>query len=487
MKNYIKELSRDLFLVLIILITGCDQKVKVERPNFIVFIADDISWNDFGCYGNKVVQTPNIDRMATEGVKFTNAYLTTSSCSPSRISIMTGRYPHNTGAAELHTEPTEDFSTIASKLKENGYYTGQAGKWHMGKKIKAGFDAIQENRNKNGDGGEEFWIKSLQNRDENKPFFFWFASHDAHRIWGPNDFSGTHVPDKVAPPITLVNGMDTKVDLAKYYDEIKRFDHYIGTVEEELKNQGVLDNTVIIIMADNGRPFPRDKTRVYDSGVKTPFIVKWPGGINYSGALCHSLMSSIDVAPTILDIGNIDSPVSFQGKSFKVLLNHPEEPFREYVFAEHNWHDFEAHERMVRNSDYLYLQNARPQFANQGPADAIRSPSFSELLRNKDSLSRIQYDIFLAPRPEEELFDIINDSLQINNLIPDNNYVHVRAKLKNVINQWMEETGDNVPANLTIDGFDRTTGIKFKNDVNIRGEMPGTANNAEKIDKKGAF
>ncbi len=274
MIRYFNRFFQTLILAASTILMGCAQPVDSIRPNFIIFIADDISWDDFGCYGNEIVQTPNIDRIASEGLKFTNVYLTTSSCSPSRVSIMTGRYPHNTGAAELHTEPTFDFPTIAGELKENGYYTGQAGKWHMGNKIKGGFDVVQESRNENGDGGEELWISTLRNRDKNKPFFFWYASYDAHRIWGPNEFSSTHNPNDIVPPITLVNSSSTKLDLAKYYDEVKRFDHFIGRVEEELKNQHILDNTVIIIMADNGRTFPRDKTRLYDSGIKTPFVVK---------------------------------------------------------------------------------------------------------------------------------------------------------------------------------------------------------------------
>lgn len=402
---------------------------------------------------------------------------------------MTGRYPHNTGAAELHTEPSIDFSTIGSELKLNGYYTGQAGKWHMGEKIKNGFDLIQTDRKKNGDGGEEYWVEGIQKRDKTKPFFFWYAAHDAHRKWGPNEFSGTHSADKIVPPITLLDGPETKLDLAKYYDEVKRFDHYIGKVEEELRKQGESDNTVLIIMADNGRPFPRDKTRVYNSGMKTPFIVKWPNGIKSKGTVSNSLISSIDLGPTILQLGNIEAPESFQGQSFMSILKSPEKPFRKYAFAEHNWHDSEAHERMVRNSDYMYVFNSRPQFSNQGPADALVSPTFKELVQGRENqkLSLAQSDIFLAPRPAEELFDCRKDSLQLNNLISNDDYETVHKELKNVLINWMEQTGDNVPKNLTKDWYSRTTGKRIEEAMNIRGEMPGVANNADKINESGGF
>jgi N-sulfoglucosamine sulfohydrolase len=137
---------------------------------------------------------------AREGIRFTNAYVTTSSCSPSRCSILSGRYPHNTGAAELHTPLPSDVLTFAEKLKEAGYYTAQAGKWHMGESATRGFDLIQENRKLDGDGGEARWISTLQQRPNDRPFFFWFASYDAHRTWGANDLSGTHDPAKVVIP-----------------------------------------------------------------------------------------------------------------------------------------------------------------------------------------------------------------------------------------------------------------------------------------------
>ena len=218
-------------------------------PNVVVFIADDVSWNDLSCYGNTAVQTPNIDLLARNGMRFNNAILTTSSCSPSRISVMTGRYPHNTGAAELHTEPEVNFESLASRLKNNGYYTGQAGKWHMGELLRLGFNRIFDNGKQNGDGGENMWIPSLRERDQDKPFFYWFASYDAHRPWGPNELAKTINPDQIEVPPTLVDNDSTRADLSKYFIEIKRFDFHVGEVVKELKRQGVYDNTVIVVMA----------------------------------------------------------------------------------------------------------------------------------------------------------------------------------------------------------------------------------------------
>ncbi|MCX6327238.1 MAG: sulfatase [Bacteroidia bacterium] len=460
-----------------------------EKPDIILFLADDVSWNDLGCYGNKEVMTPNIDRLASNGIRFTNFFLTASSCSPSRNSIITGRYPHNTGAAELHTEPPLEMVSFTEILKQQGYYTAQAGKFHMGKYALRGFDLTNQDARLNGDGGEELWIKTLQDRPKEKPFMMWYASYDAHRPWGTNEFSGTHNPANVTPPFYLADAKGTKSDLAKYYDEIARFDHNIGLVMDELRKQKVLENTIIVVMADNGRPFPHSKTRVNDRGMKTPFIIYWPKGIGEKERVCQSLVSSIDIAPTLLALASAKIPESVQGVSFKSLLDNPGKSFRNFVFAEHNWHDYEAHERMVRTKDFLYILNSRPQFANSGPADALGSPSFQDLLNlNKDGeISPVQADVFLVPRPKEELYQNTSDPDQLKNLISVPEYQKNLKELRRILTKWMDETGDNIPQNLTKDWYMKDAGTRKTTEFGHRGEMPGEKRHATQNNNKGKF
>ncbi|MCD6598317.1 MAG: sulfatase [Bacteroidales bacterium] len=483
------KIKHAIVIILLILLPKMNIYGQELKPNFIIFIADDVSWNDFGCYGNKQVQTPNIDKLAANGIKFTNLYLTASSCSPSRNSIITGRYPHNTGAAELHTEPPIQMISFPEVLRHNNYYSVQAGKFHMGEYAKRGFDIAYTNRENNGDGGEELWVKSIKERPMGKPFFMWFASYDAHRSWGPNEFTGTHIPEQINPPFYLANGSETKADLAKYYDEIKRFDYSIGEVIKELNTQNILDNTVIIVMADNGRPFPHSKTRVNDRGMKTPFIIHWPDRIKNNGSICNSLVSAIDIAPTIMALAGIDVLEQFQGFSFESLIDTPGSKFRNYVFAEHNWHDYEAHERMLRNKDYMYILNSRPLAPQMGPLDAIGSPSFKELKILKDSgkLSAIQTDVFMVPRPNEELYDYHLDSLQLLNVSSLPEYSKILVDLRKILKEWMEETGDNIPVNLTKSWYFREPGIMKTKDYNVRGEMPGEKLNSTENNNKGRF
>ncbi len=475
-------------LILLLILGAFSIKANTKKPNFIIFIADDVSWNDFACYGNPDVLTPTIDKLANNGMMFYNVYLTASSCSPSRNSILLGRYPHNTGAAELHTKPPKHMMSLPEMLKANGYHTVHSGKYHQGDYSEKAFSEIHRESKAITSSGEGMWLENIKNRPESKPFFMWFAALDAHRNWGPNEFSGTHTQENITPPFYLAQGNKTKMDLARYYDEIFRFDHHIKLVTEELKKQGAFKNTMIIIMADNGRPFPHSKTRVNDRGMKTPFIIHWPESVN-PATKSDALISVIDIAPTILDIAGIELPESFQGKSFAGILESPGNDFRNYVFAEHNWHDYEAHERMVRNENYMYILNSRPNRPQMGPADAIGSPSFLELseLQKQKKLSEIQSDVFITPRPFEELYYYPEDSLQLLNVASVPRHSDVLQKLRDVLQQWMNATGDNIPENLTEDWYEREPGYIKTGEHGQRGEMPGESQNAVDINNRGPF
>ena len=327
----------------------------------------------------------------------------------------------------------------------------------------------------NGDGVEKNWVKFLKERPKDKPFFFWLASYDAHRPWGADTFKITHDPAKMIVPLYFTDTPETRQDMASYYNEIGRFDYYIGKVREELENQGVLDNTVIIVMADNGRPFPRCKTRVYDSGMKTPFIVFWPKGIRSMGLQTESLISAIDIGPTLLELARIEPPVKYQGKSFAPILQNPSAEIRTAIFSEHNWHDYEAYERMIRTKDYLYVLNARPSLTDCGPADSKSSPTQHALnqVRDDGKLTQAQSDIFMTPRAAEELFDVKNDSEQFLNLASMPQYQEKLKEMRGLLKNWQYNTGDTTPDNLTPDWYDRETGEALKIERK-RGMMPGS-------------
>ena len=434
-----------------------------SRPNIVLFIGDDISVDDFGCYGHPTIRTPNVDKLAQSGVRFTNAYLTTSQCSPTRCSLITGRYPHNTGAPELHMDLPEGQRMFPQELKEAGYYCAQAGKWHLGEYAKQAFDDVYAEE-LCGPGGEDRWVSCLTERPKDKPFFMWFSSLDAHRGWQPVTEVKNHGPQDAVIPPYMLDTTNTRSDLANYYDEVARLDYFVGQVVKKLEKQNELDNTVIFFMADNGRPFPRCKTWLYDSGIKTPLIVNWPKGLGEKATLCTSMVSAIDVAPTILELAKVKIPETIQGKSFKVLLKDPKISICEYVFAERSWHTQRAHERMVRWKNWVYIRNFYPEL---GQLLVVQRdfPAFRDVVEaeKKGQLTDVQKDLLLTPRQAEQLFDLDKDPDQLENVIQQKEFLLVLEQLRNIMDEWQERTGDSVPPvdDVTPDRHDITTGERL--------------------------
>ena len=455
------------------------QTAGINRPNVVLIIADDIGWGDIGCYGNKDVKTPNIDALSSSGLVFNNMYVTTSSCSPSRCSIISGRYPHNTGAPELHDPlPPQQFM-FPEKLRSAGYYTALSGKNHMGPVVKKAFEMISPGK---GPGAEEDWVTVLRDRPKDKPFFLWFASNDAHRDWQFNDKAPRYDPEKLVVPPMLYDGMKTRKDLASYYHEISRFDYYVGNVIAELKRQGIYENTYIMVMSDNGSPFPRNKARLYDSGIKTPFVLAGPG---VKAARIQSLLSAVDIAPTVLDIAGVSKDQRIQGKSFFAILNGKERSTRDFVFAEHNWHVFQSYERMVRYGDWVYIRNGFPERQNLSGESAKNFPAGTELWNAYEEglLNDRQKDVFLKPRPAEELYNLSADPFQFTNVAAADRNKKILLYLRKVLDTWIEETGDSKPKNPTPDR-DNAEGKPLPGEWK-KGEKPGEINKSSSINLPG--
>jgi len=455
--------------------------LEAKPPNLILIIADDMAWDDSGVYGNPHVATPNIDELAQSGMLFHHAYLTASSCSPSRCSIITGRYPHNTDAEELHWPLPKEQVTFVEKLRQAGYWTAAAGKWHLGDAVRDRFDVIRETdtsgfqlpAGKEGQKGQFVetmegeaqsgcteWIPLLRDRPKEQPFFLWLAALDPHRPYHENIVENPTDSAKVRLAPYHLDTPEVRRDYALYYDEIRRLDKYVGLVMRELDRQGIADETMLVFMSDNGRPFPRDKTTIYDSGIRTPFIVRWPNKVKKRG-VTKSLVSMIDIAPTFLSVAGVTPGPTFQGVSFLPILKDPESKIREVVFAEQNWHDYEAHSRAARTEEFKYIRNGYPDLPLTPSADGVRSPSFQQMisLYEQGKLPAIQSVYFLNPRPREELYHPKSDPHELNNLIQDPAYRKVLSELRGALDQWVSKTGDRTPKLRTADEFDRKTGL----------------------------
>lgn len=459
-----------------------------SRPNIVLIIGDDISAGDHGVYGHPHIRTPNIDRLAAGGLRCKNAWLTIASCSPTRCSLITGRYPHNTGAPELHMPLPEGQVMFPQQLRQSGYYTAAIGKWHLGNYAKQAFDTVRDSR----PSGAEHWVETLRNRPADKPFFMWFASHDAHRDWdqGP----GAEPPEtaKALVPPYQVDSPETRQDITKYMGEVQRLDRYIGDVTAELEAQGVLDNTLLIYMTDNGRAFPREKVWLYTAAFKTPFIVHWPAGLKRPGMVSDSLISIVDVAPTLLEAAGLPLPPTVQGKSFSALFQNPQATIRDYAFAEQNWHTQFIHLRALRWKHYLYIRNAAPDLSGMMMAKIERGvPSWMELLRAQKAgeLTPAQANVPRRPRPEEELYDVEADPHQLTSLIENAKHKAALEHLRSVLDRWTAETGDTIPdpKTRTPDRYDRQTGQAIEGVPHSppRRDVAGKARHSETINDPG--
>lgn len=429
-------------------------------PNILVFVADDAGWQDFGAYGSEVVQTPAIDSLARAGLLVERAFLTTPQCSPSRISILTGRYPHATGAEDLHMPLPEGRRILPAHLSEAGYFTGHLRKTHYGPHADAQFDWYSEDLRDIGAFIEE---------SGERPFFLWVGFEDPHRPYDEAPVApARHEAAEVQVPPHLADTPETRADLVRYYDEIARMDANIGRMLAELRQRGRADDTLVLFLSDNGAPFPRAKGSLYDAGIRTPLIAVWPGVIE-PGTRTDALTSVIDLAPTLLDVAGLAPSEEMQGRSLRALFEDPPAyAGREYVFSERNWHDTDEHMRSVRTPRYKLIRNAYIELPFGHPADVSSSPSWYSLkrLHEQGALSEAQRAIFRAPRPAIELYDLDEDPWELNNLAGQADHAQTAYDLSRVLAAWMEETGDFPPtARLRQDHTDRVTGVWFSPEI----------------------
>lgn len=448
-----------------------------KKPNIVVFIADDAGM-EYGCYGFEGATTPNIDKLANEGLKFTNAFLTTSSCSPSRTSMLSGQYAHTIGTEDLHTGINDTTLILPAYLKEAGYYTGFMLKGHFGQNAEKQFDwsdngfypdwVVEGTWNKKALGN----FQEFLNEAGERPFFMWLGFVDPHRPYRDAEkVEGNRAPEvndpkKVHVPPYLVDDEITRKDLAHYYDEITNMDAHIGRMMEELDNRNLLENTLVVFLSDNGKPFPRAKGTCYDSGIHTPLIVSWKGKIpaekEYNG-----LTSIINLAPTILDVAGLSKPDHMVGRSLVPVFQNQNLPGDEYVFAERNWHGGDEHIRAIRTDEYLLIMNSYAEWPHSSPTDLSTSPSWYSLKQKQKEgkITSAQQWLFNYPRPMIELYDVKKDPYQINNLSGRQEYLETSNRLTKQLVDWMKETGDH-PSHKRrkADVLDRYTGYPIKGD-----------------------
>ncbi|MGB3852735.1 MAG: sulfatase [Tunicatimonas sp.] len=449
-----------LFLLVIGALLPSEATAQSTPPNIVVFIADDAGWRDFGCYGNAAIRTPNIDRLAQQGMRFDQVFLTTPQCSPTRTSLLAGQYAHTLRTEDLHEPLAEGQTILPTHLKKAGYYTGLIGKTHIGLVGEAKFDLVEPLKQSEPQPDD---FKTLLDSAQDQPFFVWYAFSDPHRGYQPNTIDEPHDPDQVVVPPYLVDTPETRRDLAQYYDEIGRLDRNVGRVLQLLEEAGKASNTAIFFLSDNGKPFTRAKGTLYDAGIRTPLVVRWPEQVDASSTY-GGLLSAIHLAPTIMDMAGVAVDTAMVGRSLLPILTRNAVVPDEFVFSERNWHDCDEHMRSVRSDSFKLIKNAYIEWPHGTAADLAGSPSHQALLRGKaqDRLTDAQQLVFEVPRPEIEFYNVKVDPYELTNLAYD---VRYRPQIQThyaALRRWQQQTDDFPPhVRRRYDNTDRVTGTMY--------------------------
>jgi arylsulfatase A-like enzyme len=427
---------------------GCGSSPEPEEgptaKGIILITADDLGWRDIHSYGLTAIQTPGMDRLVAEGVAFDNAFDVVSTCSSSRATLATGQYPHThgvTGLVHRHPELSLDpaLPNMVRNLQTIGYHTAIQGKWHLsaleqpeafGFTTYLATDIDQRIRTM------EPALNFLEVQKANPHFYLELNFMQPHRdLFG--DFTqaeGFEVsPDDAIPPEYwgLPDWTEIREEVAGYLSHVRWMDALIAELLDGLDALGMTEDTLVVFISDNGPAFPGCKTTVYDRGLGTPLMFRWPRALPPSRH--DHLISSVDVAPTILGLANAPALAHAQGSNLRDLLTGAPDwaPFP-FIYAEMEKHAGERPARSIRSVEYKYIRNLTEDAWGSGGGNGAW----------KDLLALEPDQTWDEPRPPEELFDMLADPLERNNLVDDPAYAEVLADLSHQLDLHMAETDD---------------------------------------------
>jgi len=410
------------------------------RPNILFAIADDQSWKHTSAAGDPIVKTPNFDRIAGSGVLCRNSFSTCPGCAPSRASILTGRSIWQLEEAGTHASYfARKFIVFPDLLRQAGYYTGLTGKGagptnftDPGWPHNPAGPAFDERKVAKGDldvHADDYaanFDEFLKKRPKDKPFFFWFGSHEPHRAYrkGSGAAAGKD-PSKVPVPGFLPDTPEVRSDILDYYEEIEYFDRQLDRIVASVEKTGELANTLIVVCSDNGMAFPRAKANLYEYGIHLPTAIAWPKAIPARRAI-DDLISFRDFAPTFLDAAGLAPHKEMSGRSLLTALKSTKsgqvDPTRTAITSGRERHSHARRDnlgypcRVLRTPQYLYIRNFAPDRWPAGDpplfADIDNGPSKSVVVARKDQF----HSLSLGKRPAEELFDIVKDPACLQNL-----------------------------------------------------------------------
>jgi N-sulfoglucosamine sulfohydrolase len=450
-----------------------------NKPNIILIISDDHGTDALGSYGNHVIKTPHLDDLAREGTRFTQAFCTSASCSPSRSVILTGLHNHQNGMYGLehsyhHFSSFDQVKSLPVILAENNYRTARVGKFHIAPENVFNFQEVlskgaandPESLGRSPVKMAELCQEYIQDRS-GKPFFLLYASDDPHRsnIYlpdgkisfntypQPNSFGNKeegypgvkevrYSPEEVLVPPFLPDTEESRQELAEYYQSVSRLDQGIGKLIEILKQAGKYENTLIIYLSDNGVAFPGAKTTLYDPGIRLPCLVKAPHQ-NKAGLVQDGLISWTDITPTILDYAQAPvNPKDFYGRSFKELVETANVSGWDEVYSAHALHEITMYYpmRMVRDRKYKLIYNIAHPLPFPFALDLQQSPTWIST-ENSPYFGKRKKKDFVS-RPKYELYDLENDPDELHNLAEHKGYGDILQSMIRKIKNFQKKTND---------------------------------------------
>ena len=419
-----------------------------RKPNFVVILSDDHGRLYTGCYGAKGLRTPNIDRLASQGMVFSHAFTATAMCAPSRSMLYTALFPHRNGAHPNHSAVRRGTRSLPHYLKPLGYRVALAGKTHIKPRECFPFEYVSLR-------GVERFLRSVRG----EPFCLVIATHYPHAPWlktGPYDAAEVTLrPDLLDTP-------ETRQAMARYWNTVDALDRQVGQFLALLKRFGLEENTLCIYTSDHGAQFPFSKWTLYDAGIRVPFIVRWPGRVR-PGTQTDAMVSFVDVLPTLVEAAGGVPPAGLDGRSFLAVLEGRKSDHRDIIYATHTTKGIISGSyypiRAVRTRTHKYIVNlnAGGKFTNVvtegrkggkgagGPADYWLS--WLELARrDPEAAARVRH---YQHRPPEELYDLRSDPFELKNLANDPAQRRLMDKLRAELRAWMKQQGDPLLAKLS--------------------------------------
>ena len=416
-----------------------------QRPNIVWIVSEDMS-ADLGCYGDALAKTPNLDRLASEGARFTRAFTHAPVCAPSRSGLITGMYPTTMGSHHMRSQLIEPPATFTEFLQKAGYHTVWPGKTDFNFTPKKGWvDSTQAN-----------WV---QDPSRLKQPFFAYVNHNGTHESQSRATSEQHEkntkrlkasdrqdPAKVKLPPFYPDDPRVRNDLKQYHENITALDYRVGDILRAIDEAGLRENTIVIFFGDHGRGMPRYKRWCYDTGIHVPLIVRWPGRIQ-PGTVRDDLVAFVDFAPTMLTLAGAPIPEHMQGQPFlgKDSPKPPVEP-RKYVFAARDRMD-ETYDRIraVRDNRFKYIRNFAPEVPYAAQINYNEENPTMQAWRDwnrQGKLTGPAKAFFAKTKPKEEFYDCDDDPYELNNLVDAPQHQEKLKELRAALKDWIVKTKD---------------------------------------------